>query len=171
MIPLSSAISGGLTFSKASRSRIHQLKLNNDVVGTLLRPNFWSMSYQAETQTGTWAFRRAGWLGGRSEILDYSSRQQIATFKMAWGGRGGKLTFADGQTFQLGCKGWWRPLWTVFSEGGEPLLRLHRREKRVELQPATTVPAERLALLILFAWYQVLQSEEDASAAAVIAAT
>jgi hypothetical protein len=171
MIPLSSAISGGLTFSKPSRSRIHQLKRNHDVVGTLLRPSFWSMTYQAETQTGTWTFRREGWLGGRSEIRDGISRQQIATFKMAWGSRGGKLTFADGQTFQLACKGWWRPLWTVFSASGEPLLRLHRREKKVELQPASTVPAERLALLILFAWYHVLQSEEDASAAAVIAAT
>ena len=171
MIPLSSAISGGLTFSKASRSRIHQLKLNDDVVGTLMRPSFWSMTYQAETQTGTWTFRREGWLGGRSEILSGISRQQIATFKMAWGGRGGKLAFTDGQTFQLQCKGWWRPLWTLFTEGGEPLLSLHRREKRAELQPATTVPAERTALLILFTWYRVLESEEDASAAAVIAAT
>jgi hypothetical protein len=77
----------------------------------------------------------------------------------------------DDQTFQLECKGWWRPLWSVFAEGSEPLLRLYRREKKVELQPATTVPAERLALLILFTWYHVLQSEEDTSAAAVIAAT
>jgi hypothetical protein len=57
------------------------------------------------------------------------------------------------------------------SESGEILLRLLRREKTVEVQPATTVPAERLALLILFTWYHVLRSEEDSSAAAVIAAT
>ena len=171
MIPLFSTIPAGLNFSKATRSRIHELKLDNGVVGTLLRTSFWSMSYQAETLAGVWTFRRAGWLGGNSEILDTSSQQQIATFKVAWGGRGGRLAFADGQTFQLECKGWWRPLWSVFAEGSRPLLRLYRREKRVELQLATTVPAERLGLLILFTWYHVLQSEEDASAAAVIAAT
>jgi hypothetical protein len=171
MIPLPSAISAGLTFSKVPRGRIYELRLNNEVVGTLLRPSFWSMSYRAETQAGIWTFRRAGWLGGKSEVLDRSSQQQIATFKMAWGGRGGRLSFADGQTFQLECKGWWRPLWSVFAEGSEPLLRLYRREKKVQLQPVTTVPAERLALLILFTWYHVLRSEEDSSAAAVFAAT
>ena len=170
MIPLSSTIPAGLTFSKTSRSRIHELKLVDGVVGTLLRTSFWSMSYQAETQAEIWTFRRAGWLAGNAEILDRAS-QQIATFKMAWGGRGGRLAFADGQTFQLECKGWWRPLWSVLGESGQPLLRLYRREKRVELQLATTAPADRLGLLILFTWYHILQMEEDASAASVIAAT
>ena len=104
MIPLSSAISAGLTFSKVSRSRIYELRLNNDVVGTLLRPSFWSMSYRAETQAGIWTFRRAGWLGGKSEVLDRSSQQQIATFKMAWGGRGGRLTFAMTKHFNWSAK-------------------------------------------------------------------
>jgi hypothetical protein len=148
---------------------MHELKLNNDVVGTLQRPSFWSMSFQAETQTGRWTFRRAGWLGGCSEILETSSQQQIAMFKPAWGGRGGRLTFTDGQTFQLECKGWWRPTWTVIAEGNEMLLRLHRREKTVELSSAATVPESRLALLIMFTWYHALQSEEDTASPATAA--
>jgi len=38
MIPLPSAISAGLTFSKVPRGRIYELRLNNEVVGTLLPP-------------------------------------------------------------------------------------------------------------------------------------
>jgi len=171
MIPLSSAISGGLTWSKISRGRSYELKLNGEVVGTLQRRSFWSSNFEAETQSGRWMFRRGSWLGSGAQIVDFVSQKQIATFKSCWGGGGGTLTFADGQTFQLECKGWWRPVWTVITQSGENLLRLHRREKSVELPTATKVPDSRLAMLIMFTWYRVLQSEEDASAAAVIAAS
>jgi hypothetical protein len=170
MIPLSSATSGGLIWSKIS-SRSFELNRSGEVIGRLQRPSFWSCSFQAETQTGRWTFRRSGWLGGCSDILDSASPQPIATFKPAWGGRGGKLTFVDGQTFQLQCKGWWRPVWSVIAESDEVVLRLQRREKTVEMSSAPTVPESRSGLLILFTWYHVLQSEEEAASAAVIAAS
>lgn len=170
MIPLSTAASGGLTWSRIS-SRNFELNRSGEVIGRLQRPSFWSCSFQAETQTGRWTFRRSGWLGGRTDILDSASQQPIATFKPAWGGRGGKLTFVDGQTFQLQCKGWWRPVWSVVAGSDEVVLRLQRREKTVEMSSASTVPESRLGLLILFTWYHVLQSEEAAASAAVIAAT
>jgi hypothetical protein len=169
MIPLSSAASCGLSWSKIS-SRAFKLNQNGETIGTLQRPSFWSSSYQAETQAGRWTFHRAGCLGGPSEILDSSSQQPVATFKAAWSGRGGALTFADGQAFQLACKGWWSPVWSVSAKTDEVLLRLHRREKTVELLSADRVPGSRLAVVILFTWYHVLQSEQDA-AAAVIAAS
>jgi hypothetical protein len=168
MIPLSSAISGGLTWSKISCGRSYGLKVNDRVVGTLQRPSFWSLSFEAETQSGRWRFRRGGWFGARSEILDSSSQQQIATFKSVWRG-GGTLTFADGQQFQLECKGWWRPVWSVVGKGGETLLRLHTRERTVEVLNAAAVPDTRLSLLIMFTWYRILQAEEDAASAATTA--
>ncbi len=79
------------------------------------------------------------------------------------------MTFADGQIFHLQCNGWWRPVWSVTANTGELLVRLHRREKTVELPQAKGVPESHTALLVLFTWYQILQSEEDA-AMAVIAA-
>ena len=169
MIPLSSATSSGLTWSKVS-SRKFELNRSGQVMGTLERPSFWSNTFQAETQGGRWIFRRVGCLGGRSEIRDSQAEQQIANFKAAWGGRGGSLIFADGQTFHLECKGWWRPVWTVTANVGELLVRLQRREKTVELPRTTTVPESRLALLVMFTWYHILQSEEDAAMAVVIAA-
>ena len=128
MIPLSSATSGGLTWSRVS-SRNFELNRSGQVIGRLRRPSLWSCSFQAETQTERWTFRRSGWLGGCFEILDSASQQPIATFKPAWGGRGGKLIFVDGQTFQLKCKGWWRPVWSVIAESDEAVLRLLRRKK------------------------------------------
>ena len=170
MIPLSPATSGGLTWSKLSRTRSYELKVNDQVVGTLQHPGFWSSNFLAETQSGRWMFRRGGWFGAGSEVLDSSSQEQIATFKSVWGG-GGTLTFADGQQFQLECTGWWRPVWSVTGAGGETLLRLHTREKTVEVPRAGSVPDTRLSVLIMFTWYRILQAEEDAAATAVAAAS
>jgi hypothetical protein len=173
MIPLSSssAISGGLTWSKIPHSRDYELKLNGEAVGTLRRPGWFSTSFLAETQAGNWTFRRAGCLGGGATILDSATQQPTANFKSSWGTGGGALTFADGQTFQLKCEGWWRPVFSVIAASGETLLRLHRREKTVEVPASAIVPDGRLSLLIMFTWYRVLQAEEDAAAAVVVAAS
>ncbi|MGO9087298.1 MAG: hypothetical protein ACLQBK_18925 [Candidatus Sulfotelmatobacter sp.] len=168
MIPLSSAISSGLTWSKIPRGRGYQLKLKDELVGTLRHPSFWSSSFVADTQDGCWTFRRAGFLGTRAEIVDPASEQSIATFRACWGA-GGTLTFADGQTFRLECKGWWRPVWSATTESGRPVLHVHTREKTVELPAGAGVPDSRLSLLVMFAWYRVLQAEEDAASAATVA--
>lgn len=168
MIPLYSAISGGLTWSKLPRNRGYELKVHDELVGALHRPSFWSCNVVAETQNGHWLFRRGGFLGTGSEIVDAASDQPIARFKSSWGG-GGVLTFADGQTFHLECKGWWRPVWTVSADSGQAVLALHTREKTVDLLAAASVPGDRLSLLIMFAWHRVLQAEEDAATAAAVA--
>ena len=61
-------------------------------------------------------------------------------------------------------------MWTIATEGGQPVLLLHTREKTVELPAGAAVPDGRLSLLIMFAWYRKLQAEEDAASAAVTAA-
>jgi hypothetical protein len=168
MIPLSSAISSGLTWSNIARNGGYELRLNCEVVGTLRRPGFFSSSFLAETQEGHWRFCRRGLLGAGSKILDSASQQQIATFESVWGGGGGALTFADGQTFRLECKGWWHPVWSVIGEEGQPILHLHTREKTVDLPTSVAVPQSRLSLLIMFTWYRVLQAKEDAASAAMV---
>ena len=173
MIPLNSAIasanSGAITWSSISCSRRHELKLNGEIVGELTRPSFWSQSFIAETQEGRWTFRRGGFFGTGSEIVDTASGQTIASFKGGWGSAGA-LTFADGQSFRISSQGWWRPVWTVATEGGQPVLLLRARERTVELPGGAAVPDGRLSLLIMFAWYRKLQADEDAASAAVTAA-
>ena len=169
MIPLSSVVSTGLTWSKVSHQN-YELKRDDEVAGTLHRPSFWSSTVLAETQSGRWTFRRDGWLGAGAQILDSNSQQEIATFKSSWKGDG-KLTFADAQTFHLECKGLWHPVWSVITENGETLLLLHTREKEVEVTARCAVTDSRLSLLIMFTWYRVLQAEEDAEATSVAAAS
>jgi hypothetical protein len=167
MIPLSSAPSSGLSWTKLPRHQGYALNLNGEAVGSLRRTGFWSSKYLAETPSGRWTFRRGGCFGTGAQILDSTSQQPIATFKSKWGS-GGALIFADGQMFHLRCKGCWRPVWSVIAESGETLLCLHVREKTVEVPAGAVMPNSRLALLILFTRYRALQAEEDAASAATV---
>jgi hypothetical protein len=58
----------------------------------------------------------------------------------------------------------------VATEGGQPVLLLHRRERTVEFPAGAAVPESRLSLLIMFTWYRVQQTEEDAASVAVMVA-
>lgn len=172
MIPISSvssAVSRSLTWSKVScKQQHHELKLNGEIVGSLKKSSFWSSEFEAETQAGQWIFHRGGFCGTGATIVDAVSKQIIATSKSSWGGRG-TLTFADGQTFLVECKGWWRQVWSMLTESGQPVLQIHTREKTVDLPTGTSVADDRLALLIMFTWYCVLRSEEDAAVAVMVA--
>jgi hypothetical protein len=63
-------------------------------------------------------------------------------------------------------------VWSVIGQSGETLLRLQAREKTVELPSGgfgEAVPESRLLLLIMFAFYRVLQAEDDAETAVMVA--
>lgn len=164
----SPAVSDEFTWSRIAKNRSYELKHNDERVGTLKRPSFWSANFVAETPESRWTFRRSGFLGSGSEILEAASSQPIATFKQAWAGTGA-VTFRDGEAFHLECMGLWHPAWTITAEDGTRVLELHSREKTVEVSRATGVTPQRLALLMMFAWYRVLQAEEDAASAAIVA--
>jgi hypothetical protein len=170
MIPLSSAVPGKFTWSKISYKPNYELKLDDQVVGTLNRPSVWSSALLAETHNGRWTFRRSGFWG--SEIVDAISGQQIAICKWSWGGKG-TLAFTDGQTFKIWSTGFWRPVWMVTTENDQPVLQFHTRgsngEKTVGLPEAAVVPEDRLTLLIMFAWYCMVKTQEDAATAAMVA--
>jgi hypothetical protein len=167
MISLSSAVSSGLTWSKIPRGKGYELKLNDAVVGSLRRASFWSSIYLAESGNERWTFRRSGFFRSGAEILNSASQRQLASFKSDW--KGGGTLALDGQTFAVRCKGFWRPMWSVIAADGQPVLHLHTREKRVAVPTENSVPENRLAMLILFGWYRVLQAEEDAASAATVA--
>jgi len=163
MIPLSTAVSSGFTFS--SNWRGFELKQNHQIVGALRRQTMWSASFEASTPQENWIIRRGGFWGNKAEVLDTGSQQPIAHFKSAWGGKG-TLTFADGQTFLVVTRGVWHPVWTVTTEAALPVLELHTREKSVALLSVATIPENRVALLVLFTLYRVRQAEEAAAAVA-----
>jgi len=168
MIPISSAVSSRFTWSNLSRNRGCELKFNDEVTGTLWHSSRWSSDYVADTQHGNWTFRRSGFWGTGTEIVDSASQQQIATFKSDWGGKG-ELTYSDGPRFHFECRGVWRPVWTVTTEDSKAVLELHTRERYVDVLDAGAKCDACLALLVMFALYRVRQAEEDAASAAVVA--
>jgi hypothetical protein len=166
MIPLSTAVSSGFTFSEDWSG--FELRQKGQIVATLRRPSMWSPNFLVETINENWVIRRSGFWGNKADILDAASQQPIASFKSAWGGKG-TLIFADGQTFLVVTRGCWHPVWTVTNETGQPVLQLHTREKSVELHYVVALSESRLSLLVLLTLYRVRQAEEAAAAATAIA--
>lgn len=166
MIPLSTAVLGGFTFT--SNGRGFELKQGERIVATLKRPRLWSSEYTATTAGQDWTIHRAGFWGSKGEIRDAASQQQIAVFKSGWGAKGA-LVFADGQKYLVVTRGCWHPVWTVTTELGVPVFQLYTREKSVELHDVAGVTESRLSLLVLFTLYRVRQAEEAAAVAAAAA--
>ena len=168
MIPSSSVTVSTFNWSSLPKNQGCELRRHGGVVGTLLRPGIGSSDYVATIGEKQWTFRRSGFWGNCSDIVDSNSQQVIAAFQCSLAGRG-TLTFSDGQKFEFVCHGLWRPVWSVMSEKGQPVLALHSREAFVEVKPDSAVPDSRLSLLALFALYRVRQAEEDAASAAIVA--
>jgi hypothetical protein len=117
MIPISSAISGGLIWSKTSYKRGYELRCNGEIVATLQRKSFWSSEFQAESARGSWKFRRTGCSRAGTEIVDSNFGTGIAILKPNCSG-GGTLAFSDGLTLRITAKGFWRQVWTVLGDSG-----------------------------------------------------
>lgn len=166
---ITSAVSGGLVWSKTSNNRGYELKCNGEVVASLQRASRWSSESQAESQHRKWRFRRTGFLRQVTEIVDATSGVRIATLKPNWCG-GGILVFSDGQSFRLAAKSFWRPVWTVIADNGQPVLSVRVREKTVELPNELQLSEDRLILLAIFTWHLVRQNAEDSAAMAVVVA-
>lgn len=166
MIPVTTAVSSGFTFSGNSQG--FEVKQSEQIVATLKRPRIWSSEFLAETPGRKWIIRRGGFWGNKGEINDAASQQQIAVFKWGWGGKCA-LAFADGQMFFVVTRGCWHPVWMVTTQSGQPVLQLHTREKSVDIYENAAVEPDRLTLLVLFTLYRVRQAEEAAAAAAAAA--
>jgi hypothetical protein len=159
MIPISSAITGELTWSKIAHKRGFELRSDAGIVASLRQTSFWSREFQAESAHGSWRFRRSGFWRIATEIVDAASGVRIAALKPNWCG-GGMLIFTDGQTFQLTSKGFWRPVWSALANG-QSVLSVQTRGKKVELLNQMHLPEERLTLLAIFTWHIMRQAAED----------
>ena len=168
MIPISSANSGELVWTKTRHNCRYELKLKSELVGSLERTS-WAGRFLAVSPYGNWVFRPTGFLRTGTEILDSISNNRIATFSPNWTGKG-TVVFADGQMFRLVPEGCWHQVWRVISENGETLLRMRMHEKTVELPREMGLSESRLCLLTIFVWYHALQVAEAAESAAITVA-
>jgi hypothetical protein len=165
MIPISTALAGALIWSKTPHRRGYELRCNGEIVGSLQRKSCWSSEFRAESADGSWKFRRTGWFHTGTEIADSTSGTRIAVFKPNWSGAG-TLVFPDGLTFRITYKGFWRPVWTVLTDGGQPILSIRSHGRTVEISKELHLSDERVTLLAMFTWHIMQQAAEDAASAA-----
>lgn|SRR5262249_35936151 len=171
MIPLSSAKSDRLTWSKTPDKRRYDLKRHGEVVGSFRRVSCWSSELHVESAHGQWEFRRTGFFRSGTEVVDARSNARVALLQPNLSG-GGRLEFCDGSTFRIARKGFWRPVWTVWTESKQPVLSVRPCEQAVDLPEGLLVTDDRLILLTIFTWHIMRQASEDAaSVAALVAAT
>jgi hypothetical protein len=168
MISISSAIRSEMVWSKTPHRCGYELTYNREIVGSLQRMSFWSSEFRAESAHGSWKFRRTGCFRIGTEIIDSQSSTRIALFKPNLSG-GGMLQFSDGLALRITSQGFWRPVWSVLAESAQPVMRIHSRQKTMELLGEWNLPEDRLTLVAIFAWHIMRQASEDAAAS--VAAT
>jgi hypothetical protein len=187
MIPVSLPVTPiQLTWVKSRIKGRHELTANGPILGSLQRVGFWRPVTQAEFKGKTWSFQRCG---ARTVILEEPDARPVAQFKANWLG-GGTLLFNDGESFQLTARGFWRPVWSWIDSQGIKLLEVVPHNKTVGITGVASSRAavsgewaegshsrvvfahawaqSKLPVLIMFSWHQILQTNDDAAAAAAI---
>src|ERR1051326_4153535 len=159
-----------LTWVKSRIKGRHQLSADGPILGSLQRVGFWKSVTQAEFKGRTWSFQRCGL--ARTVIMEEPGTRPVAEFKTNWLG-GGILTFNDGESFQLTAKGFWRPVCSWLNGEGKRLLEVVPHEKRVRVTgpagaEAWNCQSDKLPVLIMFSWHQLLETNDDAAAAAAV---
>ncbi|HEY2362501.1 MAG TPA: hypothetical protein VGK36_15375 [Candidatus Angelobacter sp.] len=149
-----------LTWIKSNVKGRYELTANGPILGSLQRVGFWKSASQAEFKNQSWSFQRNGM--ANTLILQQPGDRPAAGFKTNWLG-GGTLTFADGRQFQLTAKGFWHPVWSWMDDQGRKLLDVTPHNKSVVLVGA--VDNSYLPVLIMLSWHQILQANDDATAA------
>ena len=178
-----------LTWVKCRIKGRHELSANGPILGSLQRVSLWKSATQAEFKGRTWSFQRCGF--SRTGIMEEPGARPVAAFKNNWLG-GGMLIFSDGESFQLTAKGFWRPVWSWLDREGKRLFEVVPHEKTVRVTGTAAVAEARnsaqdphsravfarewaeaegkLPVLIMFSWHQILETNDNAAAAAAISA-
>ena len=168
MIHSPSAVSSDFSWTSLPRNHGYEIRQQGEVTGTLLRPGPTSCDFLAETGQGKWIFRRSGFLGTNAAILEMETHRIVATFSPSWRMQG-VLSFVDGTVFHVECKGVWHPVWSISRDNREVILSLHAQEQIIERRALPDISEERFMILAMFALSRILQAEEDAASAAIVA--
>ncbi len=159
-----------LTWVQSKIKGRHELTANGPILGSLQRVGFWKSVAQNEFKNKTWSFQRSSF--ARTGVLEEPGARLVAHFSANWRG-GGTLVFTDGQRFRLMAKGFWRPVWSWVNYQGKKLLEVVPHEKTVRVTGAAGPETrnyfqDKMPVLIMFSWHQLLQASHDAAAAAAI---
>ena len=125
----------------------------------------------AETASGTWTFKRSGFLRPKVTVRVPGSETEVAVFTAGWGGEG-TLSLPNGRSYHWQSTNFWQSKWAFTDEAGEPLVQFKaefaffKLSAEVNVKPGA-VALPDLSLLAVLGWYlMVLLSDDTAGAAA-----
>lgn len=137
------------------------------------RSSFGTMA-TAETATGSWTFKRVGFLNPRVTVRQAGTEIDLAVYHPRfWGG--GALAFADGRSYAWSSTGFWGTRWEFREAAGGPALVFERgvREERFSdllrtqftvTMASTPVAPEILSILVTVGMYLLVLHQRDSAA-------
>jgi len=142
-----------------------ELRSGDSPIGGLTLLNLFGTAARAESDDGSWIFRRSGFIRKRVTIRVLGQEEDVGHYvENAW--RPGGTVHADsGRRFRVGGN-FWLTTFEIASEDGTPLLRytrvrgLFRRTGIVRVLPeAANLP--ELPWLVFLGWYIAIMENRD----------
>jgi len=157
-----------------SRHRRYELAANSQLIATLRFEKLGGTLATGECGPNRWTFKRTGFLSPKVSIRVAGSDNAIAMFAPSWTGSGW-LAFDSGRRYHLRATNFWATEWAFESEDGTRVIALFGPHGVFKQGGHAHVAESALSLpetpvLLLLIWYLRVLMNEDASAAAVIAA-
>jgi len=163
-----------------SGARYFELECGGTPLATLeFRSAFGTLAV-ADTASGRWSYKRVGFLNPRVTVRRPDGDQDLAIYEPSfWGG--GTVTFLDRRRFTWKAHNFWQSRWTFADESGRPVVTLCRgveggglkdlfkTQTTIEAEPACECEGLLPVLMTLGFYLYVLNVNDSAAAAAVIA--
>ena len=161
--------------------QFYELRLNEELYGTLNFPKLTGSLAEVETFDGKWSFKRIGIFHTKITVREFGNDNDLAVFKPNLMASSGSLEFANGKTFTWEAANFWATrfefkdnvgnLLVTFRAGvDDPKLKdWFKTQARVEItEQAKDFP--ELSVIILLGWYLIIILHMDSSTSAVMAA-
>jgi len=161
---------------------IHQffeLRLNDDLFGTLNFPKLTGSLAEVETFDGKWSFKRIGIFHTKITIREFGNENDIAVFKPNLMASSGSLEFTNGNSFIWEAANFWATRFEFKDNSGNLLVTFRagvddpklkdwfKTQARVEITELAKNLSE-LSIIILLGWYLIIILNMDSSTSAVL---
>jgi hypothetical protein len=152
--------------------RAYELTNGVETLATLVWEKSSGSLARAETASGVWTFKRAGFVAPRVTVRLRDTEKDFAVFQPNWTGAGA-LNLQTGEHFRWQSSGFWNPTWSFSESLSAPLVSfkadnaLWRENAKVELG-TKALQCHSLPLLLCLGWYLMLMLSEDISSTLII---
>lgn len=153
-----------------SAQRHFELRVGDDLFATLTWERWYSNRAVGRAPGREWTFDRKGFFNQRGLAEEVSTGAQVAVAPYTWRGPGA-INLPDERRYEIRATNTWRTKWELLDPNEFPVFRFHMRNKLLKHETEVTLLPEAayardLPLLVLFGWYLIYLTVQDAAAAA-----